>query len=431
MSFAFKLSFRSVLYRFRQYAALLLICCLGSGISLSMIFISCGMLKSLSGKAKVYYGGDLVLMRFGAGEKEQSIPDSSKYVELLESVLPVDSVVSKRFDFNAKKDAAIYYEGNETKINVIKGIDFKSEAGLLDSFTFIEGNCSVGKNENGVIVSQQVKKLLGFSAGDSITLLLRTQSGQINTVQLSVKGVFCDSSVFGMYTVYMDRDQLLEAFGANDDWCNRICVQLPENIHTDRVLLEKWNKALSEKVNVFPVYDDKRDFYKGIPFINETFALVPLKANLNDMSILEKAMKLIIFFIVIVMVLVIVSGIGSTFKVLVMKRINEIGIFMALGMKKLHIILMMVFEAFILLCGGFFSGVALSALFCALASQVNLSFIPAMDIFLEAGTLSPALSLKMTLILLLTIIISTLLVVFRAVRCSVSILPVNALNATK
>lgn len=431
MSFTFKLSFRSVLYRFRQYLALFLICCFGTAVSLSMLFLSRGMLKSLSGKAEIYYGGDLVLMRFGAGEREQSIPSVTQYEKILASVLPEGSVISSRFDFNGKNNGSLYFEGNETKVNVIKGVDFEKEKDLISRFNFISGDFDIKKGEPGVLVSSQIAKILGLSLEDSFTFLLRTKTGQINTVQLEVRGIFCDSSVFGMYTLYVDKDFLLDSFMAEPDWANRICVQLPQDFKVTRSQLEKWNKSLSTRVNVFPVYDNKQDFYEKMPFAAETFALVPLKANLSDLSVLERAMKLIISSIVFVMVLIIVAGIGSTFKVLVMKRINEIGIYMALGMKKFHIIFMLVAESFILLFAGFVAGLVLSAFLCGAASLPNLSFIPSMDIFLEGGSLSPVFSLKMTLILLLTIIITTLLVVFRAVKQSVSILPANALNATR
>ena len=426
-----KLSFRSVLYRYRQYLFLFFICFLGTALSLFLVFISKGMLKSLSDKARIYYGGDLVFMRAPAASRDQSIPDSGKYLLQLKKIFPSDAVISERFDFNARELASLYFEGQEAKLNVIKGIDFSVEKSLFTKLNFLAGNSDISKASNGALVSSAVCRQLGLSYGDEFTLYLRTKSGYINTVNLQVSGIFEDSSVFGMYTMYMDSAFLKEAFQEKESWSNRICIDFPQRKKIKASEIEGWNEELKKEYNMFRIVKDKQEFYKGMPYKKTTYALIPLKANLNEVSILEKAMKAVISVIIFIIVLIIVIGIASTYKVLVMKRINEIGIFMALGMKKADIIKSLLWESFLILFSASIMGVIFSLLLSSAASCFNLTFIPAFDIFLEGGSLKALGSFTMTIVLLFVIIFNTLLVVFFSVRKCLSILPVNALNATR
>ncbi|MBP5284323.1 MAG: FtsX-like permease family protein, partial [Treponema sp.] len=177
--------------------------------------------------------------------------------------------------------------------------------------------------------------------------------------------------------------------------------------------------------------DDKDDFIDEEGFPVETWALVPLSANLNDVEIMQFAMDGIITFIVIILTLIIVAGIGSTYRVLIMKRINEIGIYMAVGMKKRSITATLLFESFILLVLGTLAGIILSGGICWVISLFDFSFIPSFDMFLEKGNLIARLDVFKSVMVIVSVIFVTLLAVLYSTRKSIRIMPVQALAVTE
>ncbi len=437
------LGFRSLFYRKRQYFSLFLVCMVGMIISLSSIYIATGMIKSLNTKAKIYYGGDLVFMR--SFEKDLSITDYEQYEEEFRHIFAKDAVISSRFDYDARR-TSVYYEGTEGFFQTIKGIDFQKEYDLFSRFNFVDGGISdFAKGENGVLISEQMAKTLGARVGDELTFMLMGDTSSmdmmtttyaelkkyINTAQIIVKGIFKDSSVFGMYTAYMDFTYLKQLDGRNENFANRICINFPDR-EPSTFEVFRYQKLLAKKYTMFPVVTDKDRFIKLQPLFTEpTCALIPLSANLKDVKTMEKAMNAIISFVIIVLTLIIIVGIGSTYRVLIMKRINEIGIYMAIGMKKSSIAATLLFESLFLLILGCIAGFLLSQVLCAVLSLVDFSFIPSFDIFLEDGNLNPAVDVIKSIAVISSVVIATLFAVLYSTLKSIKIMPVQALAVTE
>lgn len=253
--------------------------------------------------------------------------------------MPSDAVITERYDFSAETNVSLYYEGEEVLQRVIKAVDFEKESYLFAKMNMMEGNAAIEAGSNKILLSAPIAKKLGVKCGDSITLYLRTLTGYINTVDLEINGIFSDSSVFGMYTTYVNLDFMRKTYGYDYDFTNRICIEFPERKGLNDKFIADLQKKMEKEFKMFPLVDDKRIFYDSEWKLSEdTFALIPLKANLTDVKILKNAMSAVIMLIIVLLVLIINAGMGSTYRVIVMKRINEIGIYMAIGMKKLQLL---------------------------------------------------------------------------------------------
>ena len=209
------LGFRSLLYRKKQYISLFLICLFGTGISLFSLFMSRGMLDSLNQKAEVYYGGDFCVMSYHW--MQRYIPDYQNTAAKIKEILPDDAVVTARYDFDAGEVTSFYYEGEEVRQRVIKGVNFKEEKALFNKLNYLSGDADIESGSNQILISEPIAKKLHVVTGDEIILYLRTLNGYINTVPLEIKGIFQDSSVFGMFTTYMDFDFLRKTYGWGED----------------------------------------------------------------------------------------------------------------------------------------------------------------------------------------------------------------------
>ena len=422
------MSLKSIVFRRKQYLSLMLVCLFGVGISLFCLFLIDGMLGALQYKAKIYYGGDL---QFIGGNANLLVPDPDGVIDKLHEVFPQNVLISKRIDIDADY-AAFYFEGTGVRQRVIKGVDFEKEKELFASWNFVQGSAEGLKGTNGVLLSEPIAKMLEVQAGDAITFLYKIPwNGQINTREIVVKGIFRDSSLFGMYTSYMDMDFLNDVCRYAPGTTNRIVLFFRDGSPSEKEIMG-FQQQLEEKFQMFELTDNKQKFYDKLWSLKmPTYALIKLSANLQDVQILIDAMKLIAAFVIIMLVIIIVTGVSSTFRVIVMKRINEIGIYKAIGMKRYKISGMLLCETGLLVCIGCILGFVLSLLLSFIAGFINLSFIPAFDIFLTNGVLKAKISLLYFLIVSACVIVTTMAAVLFAIKKSVRITPCEALAVTE
>lgn len=428
--YGLKMGLRSLLYRKKQYISLFLVCMVGVGISLFCLFLVEGMLNSLEDKAKLYYGGDFT---FIGGKNDLTLPNADDFIEKLTPVFPAGSVISSRFDFDADY-SSFYFEGIEARQRVIKGVDFSKEMELFQGFNYLEGNALNMAGSNGVLLSEPIAETLGVQVGDSITFLLKTIKGYTNTVVLEVHGIFRDSSLFGMYTSYMDINCLRESYGVAQTWANRICIDFPADFKITQEKVENLQAQLEQKFTMFPLVDDKEIFYQSLlskSFSEPHYALVDLYANLEDLKVLIDAMKIIATFVILILMVIIMVGVSSTYRVIVMKRINEIGIYKAIGMNRIGIFSVLLSETSLLILAGCVAGIIFSWILCGGISLFSFSFIPAFDIFLVDGQLLPKISFLQSLLISLLVYVTTTFAVLFSVQKSVRMTPVDALGVTE
>lgn len=422
------LSFRSIFFRRKQYFSLFLVCLFGVGISVFSLFLVDGMLSALENKAKIYYGGDY---QFIGGDSGLNINNKDELFEKLKPVFSENTVITERYDLDAKY-AAFYYEGEGVRQRVIKGIHFAEEKNILNSFNIVEGSIEnfMTDQKNLVLLSEPIANMLNIHTGDELTFYIRNRHGYVDTTPLIVGAIFRDSSLFGMYTSYMDIDILRNMDKYPNNLCNRICISLPKN--EKQLKPEEYQAKLEEIFTMYPLVNDKTIFYNDLGKVPmPTYALIKIGANLQDVQILIDAMKLIAAFVIIVLVVIIVAGVSSTFRVIVMKRINEIGIYKAIGMKRHKIYLMLIFETALLVILGCIAGFIFSLLLSGIVRCFTLSFIPAFDIFLVSGRLLPIISIKYFLIISFIVIVTTIFAVLFSIKKSVSITPCEALAITE
>ncbi len=423
---------RSIVYRHRQYASLFAVCIIGICVSLFGIFLVRGMVQSLRGKARIYYGGDYVFMG-GVDEANFQQFEPELIVDKLKTVFDKNAKISIRFDKDAR-NASLYYNGKSSLLKTIKGIDFSDEEDLLSEFNYTSGSYKNAGEAGDVLISENIARQLGIKVGDTISLMIEDYNDFLNTTQCTVKAVFLDSSVFGMYTVYMDRKSLNKVYGFPESQADRFCIRFPGS--TGRV---REAQALQTKLEgLFKMHElvkDKDSYYDDMksdePFSESIFALIPLTANLQEVQFLIDAMRTISLFVIVILVTIIAAGISSTYRVLIMKRITEIGTYKAIGMTRRRLIGMITQEVLIMILAGCAGGFILAVLISYLSGFIDLSFIPAFDMFLTNGRLNPDISLLHVAVIGIVVGVTTLLSVLFSVRNALAISPAQALAVTE
>lgn len=416
---------KSLFNRIRQYRSLFAVSAVGVCIMLSVLMITDGMLDSMTEKMRQFYGGDFMIVG-GKEDNDNFLSDSQKMVDCLKTIVPKGAEVSYRYSKNAS-DKSFYFEGVGVKQRTIQGVDFAAEKKLFEKFTFVEGNAEPRPSHDGVVISLPVANKLGVHIGDEITLFYDDFALK-NTIMLVVTGVFQDSSVFGMYTSYIDYNAMMQLLTFQEPVIDKICVYYSNGIPAEKEI-RRVQSELENQFKMFPLSGNKEDWQNlDTSNIDEIYALIPLSANVSDLKKLSMALNTIVALIVIMLVVIISVGISSTFRVIVMKRSVESGTFRALGMKPSGLMLLYFTEVLVLLVSGCFIGFVFAFIVSRFSSTFNLSFISGFDLFLTGGHLDPSFYVKKVAGLVAVIFVTTLGAVLFTLRKLIHISPVGALS---
>lgn len=425
---------KSLFGRAKQYSSLFSVCAVGVCVMLSVLMITDGMLVSMTEKMRQYYGGDFMILHDSQNSLEV-LEEYNDIIAALREIVPAGTEVSYRYKKDSG-DKSLFFEGVSVKQRSIQGVDFSLEKKLFEKFTFVEGGIEDRASHDAILISQPVAEKLGVHVGDSVVLLMETIDGLKNTETLVVTGVFQDSSVFGMYTSYLDYKAFKivfgiipfeEMIGAPINPIDKVCVYYSGGTPSKRELA-RVQSELEKRFTMFPLSFDKDDWHNYEPAEGESiFALVPLSANVSELKKLSMALRAIVVMIVVMLVLIISVGISSTFRVIILKRAVESGTFRALGMKPSGLMALYFTEILLLLVSGTLLGFAASLVVVKIASAYNLSFVSGFDLFLTGGHLAPYLNVGETLVLLSVIFVTTLGAVLFTLRKLVHVSPVGAL----
>ena len=420
------LAIHSLFNNRRQYISLFMVCLIGVSLILSAVSITDGMFSTVRYKARQYYGGDIQFL----GGWDIGKTNADEEIEILREVLPHDVQIFKRLDHDAAS-FHFFFEGNSVRQRVLKGVNFDDEKDLFKLFKFSSGGAYSNDTHNSVIISKSLASRLGVQVGDEILLEGNTIYGSTNTITLVLSGIFQDTSLFGMYTSYLDIRALQQILLFPDNYVNRINFYYGDKQPTVQQI-KALQAKLSEKFNMYPLTNNKQNFYDALnsPKDQPLYAIITLDANIVDLEVLIDAIKAVIILVTVILILIISIGIGSTYKVIVMKRITEIGTYRAIGMKPSGVTLLFVTETLFLLTVGFISGIIMTFIITFVLSRFDFSFIPAFDMFLMKGCLVPNYNVPKALGLMSIITVTTLISVLFTIRKAVHISPVGALATT-
>jgi len=228
-----------------------------------------------------------------------------------------------------------------------EGVEPEKETRLGTSVKIIAGRPMRATDEDGVLLGQGVAERLDLKPGDTVTILLNTTTGALNTLDFTVIGVFQSFS----------KDYDARAVRINLAACKELLST--KAVHSVVVLLDE-TKATDEVVAAsrlaLPGFDikawyDLDDFYaKTVELYRRQFGVLQL--------------------IVLVMVLL---SVANTVNMALHERVGEFGTMMALGNRRGFIFRMIVLESALLGVIGAALGLVLGLL---LAWGISLVGIP-------------------------------------------------------
>lgn len=421
------IAFRSLKYEPKRYLLLFVAASFGIALVITAIGLMNGLLDSFNNKARIYYGGDLILLHSTDGNLGWYNTDDV-ITEIEPYFTSKDFLLSYRIDYE-NNNTYLFFEGESLKQRKIKGVDFEREDNLFSSLTFSEGSKKILKGTNGIYISSSTAENLNLKIGDNVTLMLRTTKNYTETATLVVEGIFQDSSLFGANVSYLDFEFLRSMIKYPKNYSISIGAFSNKNLTNTEILIIQ--NELKQFFNMYDLVEDKQIFIDNLAKSKGKTALITLTSNLENLNFLILALRIIIYIIIAILIIIIAIGIGSTYKVIAVKRTKEIGMYMALGLSSNGIIKLFIIEVFYLMLFAFICSNFIMLIMANIISSLDLSLIPAIDIFLMNGKLLVQPYFFQILLILGIVVVTTMILVYFTIRRCVNINPVEALSVTE
>ncbi len=246
---------------------------------------------------------------------------------ILQNVKKTPHVVaaSKRYIVNVMVSSA--ETGSGVKLT---GIDPDDECRVSDIHEkVVEGKYFEGSGRNPVLIGQRLAKKLKVGLKNKVILTLQDAENNITAGAFRIAGIFeTDNYLFDEAVVYV----------RNKDLSNLIA--LPENdAHELAVILDNNNEIEAVRQNLSLQYPDL--------MVESWRQLSP------EAGYLVSAMNQYLFIIMVVILMALCFGIINTMLMVVLERVRELGMLMAIGMNRLRVFLMIMLETvFLSLTGG-------------------------------------------------------------------------------
>lgn len=240
--------------------------------------------------------------------------------------VPHVTAVSKRIIVNSMVASA------ETGTGVkITGVDPQQEKKVTNLFTkIIEGQYLGIKGHNEVIIGERLAQKLKVGLHNKIILTLQDEKKNITGGAFRIVGIFrTDNLMFDEANIFVNNRDLVRLTGISQD-----------EVHEVAILLDK-NEATEEITGV----------------LSKTFPDLEVKNWLQlspDAGALVGAMNQYTYIFTLIILLALCFGIVNTMLMVIMERIHELGMLIAIGMNRMRVFSMIMLETiFLSLTGGF------------------------------------------------------------------------------
>jgi ABC-type lipoprotein release transport system permease subunit len=217
----------------------------------------------------------------------------------------------------------------------IVGIDPENEIKVTDlSSKIISGRYIDSTDRNPVVISERLARKLKVSLKNKIIITVQDVNKNITGGAFRIAGIFrTDNSMFDEANIFVRGTDLIRLTGLKEHEAHEIAILLNKNETDDAT------KILSGR---FPNLEVKS-----------------WKQLSPEAGYLVSAMNQYMFIFIIVILIALCFGIINTMLMVIMERIHELGMLMAIGMNRVRVFAMIMLETVFLSLTGGISGLIL------------------------------------------------------------------------
>ncbi|MCO6472944.1 MAG: ABC transporter permease [Melioribacteraceae bacterium] len=291
-----------------------------------------------------------------------TIENPEKKIERIKKIEQVKSVSSRTVRMGMASSSST---GKGVRINGINPEIEKQTTELSDKI--IEGSFLEDERKNQIVVGEKLVKELKLKLNSKVILTLQTIDNNITYAAFRITGIFkTQNTMFDESNVFVRDKELKEIVHLRENRTNEIVVALSDNDFTKQVkskLINEFEKEIHNEKLIVRTWDE----------INPSVKMI-------------QQMSLQFSFIFVIIILVALSfGITNTMLMVVMERVRELGMLMAVGMNKIKLAGMIFFETLYLSLTGAFAGMIISVGAISIAAKTGIDLSPIAEGFNAYG----------------------------------------------
>lgn len=260
-------------------------------------------------------------------EKVQSITD---YLDTVKAV----KAYSKRIKFIAMAASA-----NASHSVILLGVDPEKEKKVTNIWKLVPdtlGKYFDNSRKNSAVIGHKLAEKLKLKLKSKLILTFPSDNGEIINAAFKIVGIYkTANSSFDESHVFVRKDELSLLLGDSAARCHEIAIVLND---------DKLNKNVREKLmKAFPV--------------NSVMAWGDI---MPDLAVMNDKGNAVLYVLMVIILLALSFGIINTMLMAVLERTKEIGMLMAVGMKRIKVFAMIMLETILLMCTGTALGIGVS-----------------------------------------------------------------------
>lgn len=344
-------------------------------------------------------------------ELAYSIPNSDKMAEELENMPEVKSV-SKRLEIPVMIKSSASGTGvqllginpdHEKRVTAINNAVYDS-AGVIENLgytdaerikKFVDDSCGhyFGKDTRykQIVIGESLAEQLKVDIKSKLVINLQTADGSLTGGVFRVAGIYrITNSAFENTVAFVDKNDLASLLGLEDGSTHEIAIRLNEGYDTK------------------PFLDKLKSKYSDL-------SVMSWKDIQPELGMITEFMDVMLYFLMVIILLALGFGIVNTMLMVVMERVKELGMLMAIGMNRVRVFSMIMLETIFLSITGGVIGMVLAALLIKYYGKVGID-LKAFSQGFEAVGYNPVLYPEIGIEFYLTI---TGLIILTAIVASV------------
>lgn len=261
-----------------------------------------------------------------------NIKDPKLYIDYIKQMAEVKGIS------NRLKSTAMISTAYASTGVMVNGIDPNNEIKVTKLYeSMMAGQYLKDTDQIPIILGRKLAQKLNVEVGDKLILSVPGIKGDVATGAFILKGIYnTQNDMFDGVQAFIKKSDLAGLIGVDETTSSEIAVSL-----FDSNLSEKFTKTLQEKFA--EQIKDKRIVIQSWKELDPT------------LSMMIASMDYFSWLFVGIILLALAFGIVNTMLMVVLERVREIGMLMAIGMNKLRIFAMIMWETiFLSITGGIF-----------------------------------------------------------------------------
>lgn len=388
------IAWRTVIRQIRRFLTVILAVVVGIVLISLIQGILSGVNHNIYATAARYYGGNVLVM---GTSSEPTHRDFARAKDCAALNILADSfgskIKSRNFRISVNFQGTIFFDGASQQQKRINGINWESEASLLQGLDVLD-HAQTAPDDDSVIISKSTSMRLKCTVGSPILLQLQRIGGQVDTIRLQIWGIYQDAAVFGPYNAYMSQHALNMVLGNDPEDFSTFALTVDDGI--DRTIFAAdFNQKMAKVLPTLPImhsrneYSEKKYDFTGT---ESHYSAMPVDFSVEQLNQLSGALASGLIILMLFISLTVATGTFNTYRIMLDERSRELGSMRAMGLSSIGLRNMILVEGLIIAVLACLGGLLVSMVLMHGLFYVPLGKIPGLDLFLNKGHLNPAVS---------------------------------------